>query len=244
MLPRPIFHLLSAIFLFTSLVQAQELKVQPTPFTVYLDFKALFSPGAPLPSFPIWLESVNTESQKNGEGMIVKTGFRLRFRKMAGLNDELMLRVFFDDQKDTSPVVSAWNEIGRRALEPRALGLGIGLPTSETVTIPMTDVDYVEIEVPGDGSNVRGAFLSSVKKIETRTTLDFDPPTELTDPFQATAPAPARESDAYLFGRVKATLDDAIIKLSPRDGTSSTLELNSPHSRCWRSSRLKSSMPT
>lgn len=226
MIPRAILRTLSVLLLFTTLLQAQELKVQPTPFTVYLDFKTLFAPSAQRPSFPIWLESVNIDPQKNQDGVVVKTNFRFRVRKFAGINDELMMRVFFDDQKDASPVVSAWNEIGQRALDPRELGQGIGLPTAETVTIQMADVDYIEVEVPGDGANVRGAFLSSVRKTETRAALDFEPHADLADPFQGASPAPARENDAYLFGRVKAALDDAILKLSARDGASSTVEFN------------------
>ena len=223
MLPRTILHFLSAILLFSALLSAQELKVQPTPFTVYLELKTLFIQGARKPSLPIWLESVNASSQKADDGTVAKTTFRLRFRKFAGINDELMIRIFFDDEKDTSPVVTAWNEIGQSVLAPKSLGQGIGLPTAETVTMPMANVDYVEIEVPGNGSNVRGAFLSSVKKTETRHALDFDPPAD-SDPFQNPPPAQSRENDAYLFGRVKATLDNSVIKLSPKEGRSTISE--------------------
>jgi hypothetical protein len=92
------------------------------------------------------------------------------------------------------------------------------------VTLPMGGVDYVEIEVPGNGANVRGIFLSSVKKSETRQALDFDPPADAIDPFQNPPPAPAHENDAYLFGRVKATLDNSVVKLSGTDGAGNSIE--------------------
>lgn len=205
-------------------LRAQEIKLQPTPFTAYLDFKSLATPGNRPPSFPIWLESVKADVKKKPDGTVTKTIYRFRFRKFPGINDTLMLRVFFDDEKDAQPLVSAWSEIGERVFVAKPLGQGIGLPSAETVTIPMAKVDYIEIETPGTGANVRGAFLSSLKAFETLGALDFDPPARLADPFQGPPPVQPRENDAYLFGRVKAALDYDVVKLSALDGRSTTVE--------------------
>jgi hypothetical protein len=203
---------------------AQELKLQPTPFTVYLDFQALAASGARQPALPIWLESVEIDSPKTDAATDRKTTFRMRFRKFAGVNDELLLRLFFNDDAEAKPVVSAWTELGESVLESKQLGDGLGLPTSESLTVPMTTVDYIDVSVPGDGANIRGAFLSSLKKTETRQALDFAGGAELIDPFHRPSAARPGENDSFLFGRVTATLDNTPVKLSPAEGMSSTFE--------------------
>src|SRR5581483_7319953 len=135
-LPRPSLKILAALLMALSgFARAQDLKLQPIPFTTYLDFSALSSSTAKQRSFPIWLEAFEIEPQKASDGKIEKTTFRLRFRQFAGLNDELMLRLYFDDTQQ--PVVTAWSEIGNRVFAPRQLGQGLGLPSSETLTIAM-----------------------------------------------------------------------------------------------------------
>ena len=94
------------------------------------------------------------------------------------------------------------------------------MPASEALSIPTQGVDYLEIDVPGDGASVRKAFLTTLKKSVVHTALDFAPApvqaTPVVDPFGNTAPPqPAPENDTYLFGRVRATLEAGVIKLSP-----------------------------
>lgn len=204
-------------------VSAQELRVQPTPFTAWLDLKALSQPGAPRPPLPIWLESVEIEEPEAGD-VAPQTTYRIRFRKLTGINDEMMVRCFFADKEGSRPVITAWTEIGDRLLDPKTLGSGLGLPTSETFIIPMTGVDYVDIAVPGDGAGLRGVFLSSVRKSTTRQALDFDPPQTLADPFQGVPAAQPGTDDISLFGRVRATLDNSIVKLSGTNPTTVAFE--------------------
>src|SRR5207249_1197537 len=161
-----------------------------------------------------WLESVHQNS-KSDHGRATQTTFRLRIRKLAGLNDELMLRLFFDDKQNLNPVVTAWNEIGEQLAASKPLGDGVGLPNSESLAISMSGVDYLDIDTPGDGTNVRGAFLTSLKTSDTKYALDFEPPAEVFDPFQNAPPAQPATDDAYLFGRVKAVLDNTAITLPP-----------------------------
>jgi len=76
-------------------------------------------------------------------------------------------------------------------------------------------VDYVDLEVAGDGSNIRGAFASSLKTVETRQTIDLQPIADVVDPFGGTHPAQPAEQDQKFLGRVKATVDPGIVRLSP-----------------------------
>ena len=213
---------------------AQDLVSQPLPYTALLDFPALQHPAATKPSLPIWLESVQiipaetapelTATEDLAQGLPeVKTPphtvFRIRLRSMPGLNDLVLLRVFFDDLPTAHPTVSAWSETGERRFASQPLGAGLGLPASESLSIPTQGVDYLEIDVPGDGANVRKALLTTLKKTVVSTVLDFapvaakEPP--VVDPFGNAAPQPTQENDTYLFGRVRATLEAGVIKLSP-----------------------------
>ena len=198
---------------------AQELQTQAAPFTSWLDFKALANPDAPRPALPIWMESVQVVAaeKSNPES---KTTFRIRLRNFPGLNDEIMLRVYFMDEAGAQPVVTRWTELGSEVGEPKILGSGLGLSTNETILVSTAGVDYIDIEASGDGSSIRGALLCSLKNSLTKQATDFDPPKALTDPFEADAPTAPSKNDTLLFGRVKATLDDSTIKIS---GTNSNV---------------------
>jgi hypothetical protein len=284
------------------LLRAQELKVQPTPFTVWLDFKKLTAPGVPQPQLPVWMESFQVDAKKLSDGTVTKTIYRIRTRRLsqpaesprvitsppaaetnawpaaeeamilrttasdftasiyphptfpesrklpafvpsAGpstkpqpqpqpqvqlqpqqpLVGDLLFRLFFDDTWGASPVVSAWSDIGSQLLEPTTLGQGLDLPTSQTVAVPMRGVDYIEICVPGDGSNVQGAFLSSLKSGAVKYAADFQTPSVVADPFE-NEPARQPGDDSYLFGRVKATLESAVVKLLPYEAPGTELD--------------------
>ena len=237
-----IFQLLTLCCL-APLAGAQDLVSQPIPYTALLDFPALRHPAGIKPSLPIWLESVQiipaetapesaaTETPAPdtvAQGLPEEktpphTVYRIRLRAMPGLNDQLLLRVFFDDLPNAHPTVTAWSEIGECRFASQPLGAGIGLPASESLSIPTQGVDYLEIDVPGDGANVRKALLSTLKKTVVNTALDFAPAptkeTPLNDPFGNTAPQPVQENDTYLFGRVRATLEAGVIKLIPPTAT-------------------------
>lgn len=228
---------------------AQELQVQPTPFTVLLDFPVLQNRYAPKQAFPIWLESVQVcHSDPNDSAPSADapdaatqskvpphTTFRLRLRQMPGLNDSLLLRVFFDDRPDAHPVVTAWSETGEQLFSAPPLGAGLTLPASESMSIATKGVDYIEIDVPGDGSTVRKALLSTLKMNQVGTALDFAPAAPVNDPFGSATPATASANDIFLFGRVRATLEPGTVKLVPEgtmisgtgDGSAVTSDTNS-----------------
>jgi hypothetical protein len=188
-------------------VLGQNLSRQPTAFTAYVDFHQQTR------DLPIWIERIEQQTLDAGEGQPETTVFRIRFRRFAGFVDEVLLRVYFNDAPDAQPVLTGWSEIGNRILGPQTLGQGIGLPSSETVRIPLAGVDYVDIETPGDGSNIRGVLAVALRQTETREGMDFGGTAEITDPFGNGSPAVTGSDDTLLFGRVKATLEPGVIPL-------------------------------
>ena len=197
--------------------RAQELQEQPTPFSTWLDFQTLGSAHAPRQALPIWLESVQRTSHPANTNAPVKTTFRIRLRRFGQLNAHLQLRLFFDDVPGAAPLVSGWSETGAQQFRSQPLGSGLDLATSESLVIAAEKLDYIDVAVPGDGSNVRGAFVATLKKSETLHALDFTAPAELDDPFANLPPSPPASNDSYLYGRVKAGIESGPVTLAPAD---------------------------
>jgi hypothetical protein len=199
---------------------------QAAPFSVWLDFPALAKPGAADPALPIWFESLQTlRAPAQGE-QPPKTFYRLRLRRLPSLQNEILLRVFFDDLPDMQPVISGWTETGRERFRSEPLGTGVGLPTSEAVIVPLDGVDYVDVEVAGNGSNVRGTLAASLKEVSVRQTLDFRPAPEVITPFGGTVLGPVLEEDRKLYGRVQSTLETTPIRLSPEGNPAEVFEVD------------------
>jgi hypothetical protein len=228
-MPRPSFisllcQLLALAAWLPTVSSAQELRRQPTPFSVWLDFRALASAHPPKVSLPIWLESLQSDATEGFGGAIVKMTYRLRFRPLGELNRDLLLRIFFDDVKGRSPTITGWSETGNRMFEHGPFGAGLNLPTSATLALVMPGVSYIDITVPGDGSTVRGAFLSSLRKGQTRYALDFASPADVTDAFDNLPSVVPPADDSFLLGRVRATIDAGVVAFTPRAVTSQTWE--------------------
>lgn len=203
--------------------QAQELLEQPTPFTAWINLQKV-AVGDRAAALPIWLDSVEMETTDAADPLRKSTIFRLRMRRLPNLNEEMLLRLFFHDTPFLSPVLTAWTETGLQVVPDEALGSGLDTDTSEAVALDMGRIDYVEIRVPGDGANLRGLFLASLKKLEVRHALDFDPPAEISDAFNPVPPAEPALGDQFLFGRVKATLDAGVTQL--QDGQPAVFEFD------------------
>ena len=142
------------------------------------------------------------------------TIFRLRLRRMPGLNDALLLRLFFEDREAVRPTVTGWSETGAERFPAQRLGGGTGLPASESLAIPTRGVDYLEIDVPGNGRTVTKALLATLKQTAVVAALDFAPAAPVQMPFGEALPADVPTDDTFLFGRVRATLDPGPIRLS------------------------------
>ena len=208
---------LLALAFAAALAAAQESAVltdQPTPFSVWLDLNVLSKSGAAKPALPIWFESFQNEPVAAKNGTPPTTVYRLRLRRMPSLHRELLLRVFFDDITGMQPVITAWTESGRELFRGAQMGVGAGLPSSESAVVPLDGADYLDITVPGDGSSIRGVLASSLKDAATKQTLDFQAASEVQDPFGNLPAAQPGDEDSKLFGRVKATVDKDIVRLS------------------------------
>jgi hypothetical protein len=195
----------------------QELREQPTPFSTLLDFQTMGLGKTPRQPLPIWLESVRKTTEPVNSTEPQKTTFRIRLRRLGQLNDWLQLRLFFDDLPDAAPNVTGWSETGAQQYRSPQLGGGLRLATSETLIIATGNLDYLDITVPGNGTNVRSAFLATLKKAETLHGLDFDKPPDVEDPFANLPKSEPAAHDSYLYGRVKASLESAPTALKPTD---------------------------
>jgi hypothetical protein len=209
-----LFGLLALLLPLVKRVAAQELREEATPFSVWLDFNRPAAKRWPHTGLPSWMESVTAQAATADDGT-PQTIYLLRFREIRVLNKDMQLRLFFDDQKSAQPKISGWSETGTLRFERGPLGAGLGLPTSESLTFSTAGVDFVEITVAGDGSNIRGVFLAMLKTQEMQRALDFAPPSAQIDAFGNAAPAVPRTDDLALFGRVRATIDPGVLKLTP-----------------------------
>jgi len=227
---RPFFHrrflfLLCLLCLLLPVFgSAQELRRQATPFSIWLDFRALSSPTPPKVSLPIWLESLHSFSTEDAAGQPTLTTYRLRFRPVGDLNRELLFRLYFDDLKGRSPVVTGWSEKGEKMFDHGPFGAALGLPASATVVLLMAGVSTVDIAVSGDGASVRGTFLTSLRRGETRYPFDSTLSNEVIDGFDNLPSVPPPADDTLLMGRLRATLDTGTVKLTPREITSQIWE--------------------
>lgn len=218
-------HLVVCAILPLFAAGAQELREQPTPFSTWIDFQAIGSTHAPKQALPIWLESARRVAQPANTNSPVNTTFRIHLRRVGALNGQLQFRLFFDDAPGASPVVSGWSETGTKHFLSNPLGSGLNLPTSESLVIPAEAVDYIDVTVPGDGANVRGAFLATLKKSETLHAIDFAEPAEVHDAFENLPASEPAANDTFLFGRVKAGLEAGAITLTPGDSSSITWQI-------------------
>lgn len=141
--------------------------------------------------------------------------FRVRLQRPAKVSDDLQLRVFFEDRSLAErPCVTAWDELGTEIMRSSPLGEGLGLPTSETLTIPMAGVNYLEVETTGDGSQIRGLFFTWLEKAQIRQPIDFPAIEKVTEPFRVISAKRTRSGDSYLYGVVTAALQQAPLRLS------------------------------
>src|SRR6266852_6317949 len=130
---------------------------QSAPESAWLDLRQQPASHSTTQSAPNWVEAVNMTPAASTDGG--KTVFRIRMAHPPGDYQVLFFRLFFDDKSDARPELVAWDESGTEVLRSGALGSGIDLPSSDSVMIPMQGISTLDIEVPGDGKTIRGAYL-------------------------------------------------------------------------------------
>ena len=243
---------------------AQELRGQQSPLTAWLDLRPA-PPGAPPQTTPAWIEAFDFIPARPGSAKpstmaanpAIETGvgqgldptrsvFRIRLQTpVAATVNELQVRVFFDDAEgDARPFVSVWNELGTELMRSNPLGQGLGLPSSETLTVPMAGVDYLEISAPGDGAQVRGVFLSWLEEARVLQPTDFRSHEAVREPFHILSSTRQQSHDSYLYGVVTASLqgaDAAVLK--PVSTPSATFEFQWSTSLSSPSSATRCSEP-
>jgi hypothetical protein len=190
------------------------LKLEATPYTVWLDFQRLAASRWIAGDLPEWLDPVQAATTVGTDGQ-AKTTFRLHFMGLDGPGREIQLRVFFEDQPDKAPSVLARRSDGSVLFASDPFGQGLGLPTSEVLMFPTDQVDAIEIVVPGDGSNIRGALLAMLAPQQIQRGIDFAEAAEVVDVFGNLPPLMTKADDMALFGRVKAVIDPGSLKLAP-----------------------------
>src|SRR5436853_503766 len=114
-------------------------------------------------------------------------------------------------------VESAWLDLRQTPVanskQQAPLGLGVNLPTSESVMVPMVGVSTIDIEVPGDGKTIRGAYLDWMTSAEVLHPMSAEQRDLIPEPFANVSPLHASNQDKEMFGTVTATLADETIRI-------------------------------
>jgi len=165
-------------------------------------------------SAPDWVEAVNMTSASGTDGT-PRTVFRIRVSRPKSDYQIIFFRLFFDDNANTRPELVAWDESGTQVLRSGELGSGIGLPSSDSVMIPMRAISTLDVEVPGDGKTIRGAYVDWMTSSEVVHPLNAEHRDVIPEPFSSLPPLHSPEQDQEHFGTVTATLANDTIAIGP-----------------------------
>src|ERR1700692_4118188 len=188
---------------------------EPLPASAWLDLRQN-APGNSTPqTAPRWVESVTMVPPQTAAGAAQKTVFRIRVAQPSPDYQVLFFRLFFDDKPEQRPELIVWDESGTQVLRSGELGSGVGLPSSDAVMIPMSGISAIDIEVPGDGKTVRGAYLDWMTSSEVVHPLNAEHRDIIPEPFSSLPPLHSPEQDLENFGTVTATLASETIGIGP-----------------------------
>jgi hypothetical protein len=163
---------------------------------------------------PDWVEQVNMNSGTGTDGA-AKTTFRIGVSHPSPDLQVMFLRLFFDDNEKARPEIVAWDESGTQVLRSGQLGSGTGLASSDSVIIPMTGISTVDIEVPGDGKTVRGAYLDWMTSSEVVHPVNAEHRDVIPEPFSSLPPLHSPAQDMENYGTITATLANETIPIGP-----------------------------
>jgi hypothetical protein len=188
--------------------------VAPVSGNAWIDLRQNAKSGA-VQNVPTWVEAVTFTPADTQADPAALSVFRIRLARPSGHSAILFFRLFFNDQTAARPEIVAWDESGSQVLRSGPLGTGIDLESSESVMIPMHGVTTVDVEVPGDGSSVRGAYLEWMISSELAHTASVGSQDAVPQPFAATLPLHAPTEDSEDFGTVTASLSADLIRIGP-----------------------------
>jgi hypothetical protein len=181
--------------------------------SAWLDLRQTPGANSKLQAAPDWVESVTIVPADAKAGVAPKTVFRIRLSRPSPDFQVLYFRLFFDDNPDQKPHLVAWDESGSQVLQSGPLGLGVSLPTSESVIVPMVAVSTIDVEVPGDGKTIRGAYLDWMTSAEVLHPISAEQRDLIPEPFTTMSPLHAPTQDTEMFGTVTATLAEETIRV-------------------------------
>jgi hypothetical protein len=184
------------------------------PESAWIDLRQSVVAHSTTQSAPSWVEAVSMTPAATADGS-TKTVFRIRVTHPEGAYQNLFFRLFFDDKSDARPELVAWDESGTQVVRSGALGSGIDLPSSDSVIIPMSGLSALDIEVPGDGKTVRGAYLDWMTSSELAYPLSAEHRDVIPEPFSTLPPLHSPTQDREQFGTVTASLAAETIPIGP-----------------------------
>src|SRR3954469_4121974 len=183
--------------------------------SAWLDLRQIASASSKPQVTPDWVEAMSIVPGQKNPGLPEKTVFRIRLARPSPESQILFFRLFFDDNAKQKPQLIAWDESGTVVMQSGPLGAGMGLPTSESVMVPMVGVSTIDIEVPGDGKTVRGAYLDWMARAEVLHPMSANHRELIPEPFTPVAPLHRVTEDTERFGTVTASLADETIRIGP-----------------------------
>ncbi len=194
---------------------------EAAPDSAWLDLRQSTPSHSKVQVAPPWVESVSFSPAKEAPGEAAgKSVFRIRLTRPNENCQILLFRLYFDDQPEAQPELIAWDESGTQLLRSGPLGQKTRLATSSTTVVPMIGVTAIDVEVPGDGRSVRGAYLDWMKSSQVMRPIHEESENAVPAPFAAAAPLKSEEEDKEVFGTVTAPLtpDTIPIGASMQDG--------------------------
>jgi hypothetical protein len=187
-----------------------ETETGPPSESAWIDLRQQSPTNSHPQSAPAWVEAVNMNSDGAG-----KTIFRMRVSAPSTDVQMMFVRLFFDDNDKARPEIVAWDESGTQVIRSGALGSGIGLPSSDSVIVPMKGISTVDVEVPGDGKNVRAAYLDWMTSSEVVHPANAEHRDVIPEPFSSLPPLHSPDQDKENFGTVTATLANEAVAMGP-----------------------------
>ncbi len=183
------------------------------PESAWLDLRQSSATHSKVQEAPPWVESVSfVPAKKNGD-VLSKSIFRMRLRRPNDNCQILLFRLFFDDLPGEQPELVAWDESGTQVLRSGSLGQKSGLATSSSTIVPMIGVSAIDVEVPGNGRSIRGAYLDWMRTSQVMQPMHAQREKLPADPFDGPAPLKSDENDAEVFGTVTAPLTAEVIPM-------------------------------
>ena len=190
-----------------------DLIAQP-PESAWIDLRQSAPRNSKTQNAPVWVEALTLLAGEATEGGgTSKSIFRIRVTQPGPDYQVLFFRLFFDDKPNQQPELIAWDESGTHMLRSGTLGVGMNLPSSDSVLIPMTGASAIDIEVPGDGKTIRAAYLDWMTTSDVVHPVNAEHRDVIPEPFSSAPALHPPPEDVENFGTVTATLAADAIRI-------------------------------